>query len=294
MVLHRRQVRGCGVTRAQLRSRLKSGRWQSIGPVVIVAHNGPLTVEQRRWAAVLNAGDGAALGGRTTLEVAGLRGWECEDIHLVVPRGRHPAPVPAIPVIIHQSRRDPLPTWGGGPPRTSVERATIDAASWSKWPRSCAGILAAVVQQRLTTPDRLLAALQSAGHIPQRRLIGLTLIDIEGGAQALSEIDFGRLLRQRGLNVTVRQAVRLDGLGKRRYLDGVVTGPDGTEVAFEVDGAVHLAVNSYWRDMQRDNELMIAGQALLRFPSTAYRTDPERVIDQIWRALNAPSARRCA
>ena len=149
----------------------------------------------------------------------------------------------------------------GTPTRTNVERSAIDAASWSDRPRTCAGVLAAVVQQRLTTPTRLLAAFEKSGAIRHRPLMRRTLVDIAGGAQALSEIDIGRLCRRGGLNVTARQAIRLDAQGRRRYLDGIVTGPDGKEVAFEVDGAIHLAVRSYWDDMHRSNELLIAGSS---------------------------------
>lgn len=123
----------------------------------------------------------------------------------------------------------------------------------------------------------------------------LTLADIAGGAEALSEIDFGRLCRRHGLKIAARQQVRHDAQGRRRYLDGVATGPNGASVAFEVDGAIHLAVRDYWNDMARDNELMIAGQPLLRFPSLIVRTEPELVADQLHRALSrSASLRRTA
>jgi hypothetical protein len=184
----------------------------------------------------------------------------------------------------------------GSPARTTVERAAIDAACWSARSRHCAGLLAAVVQQRLSTPQRLLSELHAAGRIPRRRLMQLTLQDIAGGAAALSEIDFGRLCRRYGLTVASRQQLRLDAQGRRRYLDGVVTAPGGASVAFEVDGALHLAVRSYWDDMARGNELMIAGQSLLRFPSLIVRTEPALVADQLRRALSsaAASSLRCA
>ena len=116
----------------------------------------------------------------------------------------------------------------------------------------------------------------------------LTLDDIAGGAEALSEIDFGKLCRKHGLLVTGQQQVRLDGQGKQRYIDGYVVGPNGARAAYEVDGAPHLAVLSYWQDMERSNELLIAGQPLLRFPSLVVRTEGQKVVDQLRRALNRP------
>jgi very-short-patch-repair endonuclease len=197
-----------------------------------------------------------------------------------------------IPREVHQTRREDARRMRviGDPPRTAVERSAIDAASWSTSTRTCAGLLAAVVQQRLSTPQRLLETLNSAGRIPQRRLMRLTLTDISGGAEALSEIDFGQLCRRYGLRIALRQEVRRDAQGRRRYIDGVITDPSGARVAFEVDGALHLAVRNYWDDMARGNELVIAGQPVLRFPSMIVRTEPALVADQLRRALSNPAS----
>jgi hypothetical protein len=54
-----------------------------------------------------------------------------------------------------------------------------------------------------------------------------------------------------------------------------------------VDGAVHLLETTYWDDMSRANELLIAGQPLLRFPTVALRLDEARAAGQIRRALVA-------
>jgi hypothetical protein len=286
-IAHRRQLLECGVTRSRTVAQLRSGRWRAVGPLTIALHNGALTTEQRQWVALLSAGPKAGLGGRTALEVAGLKGWESVPIHVVVPPGRHVPDIAEVPVEVHQTRRSEAyrMALAGVPTRTNVERSALDAASWSINPRSCAGILAAVVQQRLTTADRLLTALEKSGRIRHKPLMRSTLHDISGGAQALSEIDIGRLCRRHGLRVTARQVIRLDATGRRRYLDGEVTGPNGKRVAFEVDGAVHLAVRSYWDDMERSNELLIAGVGLLRFPSLAVRIQGPKVVDQFRRAL---------
>jgi hypothetical protein len=286
-VLHRRQFRDCGITRSAVVSQLKARRWQTVGPVAIVLHNGPLTYEQQRWAAVLSSGGHAALAGRTALELGGLTRWESKAVQVLVPVGGHTPTLPGIAVEMHQTRRDEAYRLRvfGSPPRTTVERSALDAASWSNHPRTAGGLLAAVVQQRLTTAQRLLEELEKSGPIRHRRLMWHTLQDIAGGAHALSEIDIGKLCRSEGLMITARQVFRLDALGQRRYLDGIVTGPDGKEVAFEVDGAIHLMVLNYWEDMQRANELVIAKVPQLRFPSLAVRVDGPTVVDQFRRAL---------
>jgi hypothetical protein len=286
-VAHRRQLRESGITRSAIAAHLRAGRWQAIGPVAVVLHNGPLTMQQQRWAAVLSAGRRAALAGRTALEDAGLKRWESPCVQLLGPVGSDVPKLPGIKVELHRTRRVEAYRLKvvGSLPRTSVERSALDAASWTDNPRACAGLLAAVVQQRLSTPALLLAALDKSGPIKHRPFMRQILDDIAGGAQALTEIDMGRLCRREGLNVTARQVLRLDAKGRRRYLDGVVTGPDGKEVAFEVDGGLHLAVRNYWDDMMRANELLIVGLGQLRFPSYAVRAEGPVVVDQIRRAL---------
>jgi hypothetical protein len=156
--------------------------------------------------------------------------------------------------------------------------------------------LAAGVQQRLTTAQRLLTELESAGAIRYRRLLKRALIDIAGGAQAVSEIDFLRFCRRHGLPRPTLQVVRHDASGRRRYLDATLVGPTGKVVRVEIDGSLHLLVRRYWDDMARGNELVIGGETTLRFASVAIYGDDPLVLDQLRRALGSSgrSAQVCA
>lgn len=102
----------------------------------------------------------------------------------------------------------------------------------------------------------------------------------------MSEIDFTLLCRRFGLPEPERQAVRIDGSGRRRYLDAQWRRADGRLVVVEVDGAVHLAVSRWWADQLRQNELSLAEAIVLRFPSVVVREEPAIVAAQIRRALN--------
>jgi len=288
-VVRRRQLRDAGVSRGVERAHVQAGRWRPFADTVVILHNGPLTPEQQRWAAVLTAGSRSALAERTALEVAGLRGWEDDGVHILTPRGRTAPPISEFRVVMHETR---VPAGGclaviGDPQRTRVERSAIDAAGWSPRVRPACGLVAAVVQQRLSTGPRLLVALDAAGAIRHRRALRLALYDITGGAEALSEIDFVSMCRRYDLGRVIHQAVRLDAEGRRRYLDALIESDSGAQVACEVDGAVHLLPGTYWDDMSRANELLIAGQAVLRFPTVALRLDEARAADQIRRALIA-------
>lgn len=252
-------------------------------------HNGPLTERQRQWVALINSGPGVALAARSALAVDGLTGWEREAIEVLVPRGA--GVTSTREVRVHESRRfDPerdVPAMRL-PPRTRVSRSAIDAASWSRSSRTAVGLLAAVVQQGLARPEDLAVELERAGRIRWSRLLARAVSDIGGGSQALSEIDFIRLCRRFGLPPPHQQVLRVEPSGRRRYLDAEWVRADGRRVVAEVDGAVHLLPRRYWDDMDRGNELTLDGRVVLRFATYALRAEPERVAEQLSRALGLP------
>ena len=285
-VVCRAQLRSRGISDSVELAQLAARRWTAFPPNAVALHNGPLTRRQTWWVAVLNAGPRSALSAFTALEADGLTGWERPVVEVVVPRGATGPRPPGVRV--HESRRfepatDLHPT--RLPRRTRTARSAVDAATWSRSPRTAAGVLAAVVQQRLARPQELLAELDRAGRIRHRTLLLRAVADIAGGAQALSEIDFARLCRRARLPQPLRQAVRVDPSGRRRYLDAEWVRADGVRVVAEVDGAVHLLPRRYWDDMERANDLVLDGRIVLRFASFALRAHEDRVAVQLRRAL---------
>ena len=113
----------------------------------------------------------------------------------------------------------------------------------------------------------------------------LAVDDVGQGAQALSEIDLGRLCRRYGLPQPVRQAVRADRYGRRRYVDAEWISRSGRTIVAEVDGALHLAPRRWWDDQLRQNELVLTGDLVLRFPSVIVRHEQPIVAGQLGRAL---------
>jgi hypothetical protein len=286
-ITRRDQLSALGLSRNVVESMLVAGRWREHGSIVIAFHNGLLTRGQQLWAAVLNAPWPAALAARTAATEQGLAGWDAECVEIVVERG---AVVPTglgIDVKVHESRRftaaDLHPT--RRLPQVRIERALVDAAVWSRSPRTACGVMAAGVQQRTTTAERIREELERAGKVRHRKLLARALIDIEGGAQAMSELDFLRFCRRNGLPRPVLQAVRLDPNGRRRYLDATFERRDGSLLRVEVDGALHLVVRTYWDDMYRGNELVIDNDAALRFASYVIHANDETALNQLRRAL---------
>ncbi len=277
------QLERAGCTRAEVRARIAARRWQRIGRA-IVTHGGPLTTEQRRRAAVLNGGPRAALTSFTALEAQGLRNWSRDEVHLLTARGARVAARHELRIVGHT-----LDIWRPEQIRLGhlhrVPHAAVLAAASLDSPRAACGLLAAVVQQRLSSPAALLDAISGRATLARRHLLCSALDDVAMGAQALSEIDFVRLCRRFQLPAPTQQSVRVERSGRRRYLDASWIRGDGRTVAVEVDGALHLNVATWWSDQLRQNELVLDDTVLLRYPSVVVRTGPAAVAEQLRRAL---------
>lgn len=271
-----------------LRWRLKSGRWQQPCRGIIVAQSGPLSTMQTLRVAVLWAGNGAALGGLTAAKLQGFRGFGDKDeaIHLIRPAGRTKrATRPSLQLVVHSSRKltaaDIHPA--RHPPQTRIARSLVDAAAWMGTDRGAQAVLAAGVQQRMVRVTDLIAEVARNKRVRRRELMLVTLADIEGGAHALSELDFTRLVvRQFHLPAPDRQAARRDRQGRRRWLDVVW---EEARVIVEIDGAGHIDVVQYWDDMDRSNDFTLQHYQILRFPAWMIRYHPEHVASQIRDAI---------
>jgi hypothetical protein len=287
------------LTPSELRWQIASGRWQKPVRGVVVAQSGPLTDRQMLRATVLRAGPRAALAGLTAARLDGFRGFSDKfsfadyPIHLVVPYGyKKRTPLSGLTCVTHYSQKltdaDVHPD--RQPRRTRIARSLIDAAAWMPTDRGAMAVLAAGVQQRLVRADDLRRVVDAIGTLHRRRLILATLRDVAGGAQALSELDFTRqVVRAFGLPEPSRQTARRDVRGRRRWID--VLWEEG-KLAVEIDGAQH-AEDPFqrWDDMERDNELGIAGYRTLRFPAWVVRRHPESVARRILEALSESGCR---
>lgn len=295
-VLTYRQAIQC-LTPGQLRGRIRTGRWRAIVPGVVLAGNGHLTRQQQLWTAVLVASSPAArspdavLAGETSAAESGVRGMRTDPIFVLVPAARHrphrlgrlPLDMPRVVV----RRTSVLPRAHlqvGRPRRTSLPRAVVDAASWAPSDRAARTVLASARQQRRVTPEELLAVVRHRLRIKRRALILETITDIAGGAEALSEIDLVKLCRRFGLPMPDLQERRKDASGRTRFLDAYWR-KWGLQV--EVDGAHHMTTQHWEADMQRQNEVWISGDRILRFSGYQARRKPADVADQIRRALLA-------
>jgi hypothetical protein len=245
----------------------------------VVLHNAELTPRNLQWAAVLSVKGPAAVCGRTAAAGYRLRGFDSDRVEVLVGAKDRVPDIEGVRWRRHRrfSTADISP--GPRPAAVRPARAVVDAASWTDEARVACALLIASVQQRVTTVAALREALDAAGQIRHRHQLTAVVVDIEGGVDSLSERDFGRLVRRAGLPEPIRQSVRFDANGRRRYIDA-----DFGAFSVEIDGGFHLRPLNYWADARRQNELVLGGDRIIRFPSVAIRLEPEVVVAQLRQA----------
>lgn len=271
---------GAGWTYSAVRAQLDAGRWRQFGRAIVL-HSGEPTQQERHAVILLNCGPKAVWTAFTAVEMCGLTGWERDETHVLVSAGTRKPRLRGFPCRLHYTSN-----WDTS--RHLVARrlhrpadALALAAATFREARPACGVLCAGVQQRLVTAQMLTDALERQPRLRHRRVLLSAAADIAQGSQALSEIDFVRLCRRYRLPAPARQAVRTDTQGRRRYLDAEWIRRDGRRVVVEVDGALHLVAARWWSDQLRQNQLVISGSLVLRYPSFVVRTETELVAEQL-------------
>jgi len=241
--------------------------------VVVSTFTGELTQVQRAWLGVLHAGPPALVGGYTALELHGLKNWHRDDITVLVDEQAHSD---ALDGIDWFRTRRPLELWKAKNPQplARVEPAALLCAAHEPSWRTAQGLLAAVVQQRLTTAADLRRQLERMKPLRRSPRFRLLLTEIEGGAGSLAEVDITRMCRDFGLPLPARQRRRKDRAGRWRYTDCEWDLPDGTVLVLEVDGAFHMEVEHWEDDIQRQRRLTAPGRIIVRCTSREARDEP--------------------
>jgi very-short-patch-repair endonuclease len=271
-------------TEAAIRHRLRSGRWSEPHPRVFVAHGGaPVTDAQRLWIAALAAGPGALVAGCTAIGQYGLRRYSGPAVHLLLPARRQARRLPP-GVVAHRTTVLPADDVHARalPPRTMPARTVVDAAQWAPSEDVATAIVAAAFQRGLVTEREISEVLGRLPRARRRSVIAHAAADAAGGSHSLAELHYLRRSRQQGLPEPSRQVFRVDASGRRRYLDIYY---ELWRVHVEIDGAQHNDPRAAWADMQRQNDLWIPGERLLRFPAFAVRHHPTEVFAQVRAAL---------
>jgi hypothetical protein len=239
--------------------------------------------------AVLHAGSRSLLGGLSAGEVTGLAGWHRDTITVLVDDELAFEPVEGVRFFRSRRPFELLRSPSPGIPRVRLEPAVLLWAAYDAPLRAAHGVLAASVQQRLTTPDRLLTWIDTLQPLRRARGFRRTVGDIAGGAQSGAELDVRRLCRRFGLRPPDRQRPRADRAGKRRWTDCEWDLRDGSTLILEVDGAFHVDVLQWGADIKRARSLTTRRRAVVRCTAFELRHEMDDVARDLI-ALGVPRA----
>jgi hypothetical protein len=275
-LITRRQLRGLRLTYNYVDTQLDAGRWQEISSTVLCTTTGELSRRQLMWAGTLHAGPRSALGGLTALESHGLERWHRDDITVLVEKSHHLEPIAGIrfvetrrPINLLTSPR-PLPTW-------RVEPAALLWAGYEPVTRSAYGLLAACVQQGLTTPYRLDGWIARMRPLRRAKLFRRYLGELAAGTQSATERDVLTMCDTFRLPRPHQQTRRRDSAGRQRFTDCEWRLSDGRVVVLEVDGGFHMRVEHWSADIERERQLVATGVIVVRCTALELREHPERV-----------------
>lgn len=263
-VLARRQVLGAGLSDEWVARQLASGRWQRVHPGVYATCTGSLGWDSRCWAAVLYAGEGAALAGQSALRTWGLRTRSPDEglVTVAVDHMRRVRPTRGVEIVrvkhlarlVHPARTPGL---------LRLESAVLMLAAQARRPDDAIGVLADACQQGRTTPRRLIDQLVTLpGNLRSRGTIRAVLHDVALGAYSFLEVHYLRdVERPHGLPTGSRQ--RRVSAGHRIWFRDVEY--IGLGVVAELDGRLgHEGFDDRAADMARDNDTTTNGARTLR------------------------------
>ncbi len=262
-VIARRQALMVGLADHDIRRLLRRREWALVHDGVYVDHTGPLTWLQRAWAAVLFAWP-AALCHDSAIRAADGPGRRDRDdtspLHVAVERDRaFTAPAGVVP---HRLADLDLKThWNLGPPRLRIEQAVLDVAAESADDFTAIAVLAAAIQSRRTTAERVLEALHTRTRIPRRTFLIRVLRDIADGSCSVLEHGYlSRVERPHGLPRAGRQ-VRASSRGPI-YRDVEYR---RLRLVVELDGRLfHNTAEARDRDLDRDLDAALDGRDTVR------------------------------
>lgn len=287
-LLSRRQLNELGVDRWRVRNQIAAGRWAERSAMVISTTTGPLSREQVMWVGVLHAGPRALIGGLAAAEVAGLRNWHRDDVTVLIPEELEVDDVPGID--FHRTRRrlDLMRDSRSELPVCRIEPAVLLFGAYQRSRRTAQGVVAAVVQQRLSEPAALIHWVNAMRPLRWAPMFREVIGDIAGGSQSVAELDVVRACRAHGLQTPQRQLKRLDASGRFRFTDCEWRLPDGRVVVLEIDGAFHMEVGHWEDDLTRQRQLSSVDRIIVRCTARELRDEPWRVMTDL-RRLGIPT-----
>ncbi|MEU4452940.1 type IV toxin-antitoxin system AbiEi family antitoxin domain-containing protein [Nocardioides sp. NPDC023903] len=230
-----------GLSRIDIERSVRRNELRRVHPRVYINHTGPLTWEQRAWAAVLYAAP--ALLCRDSLEAPRGRD-DGRSIHVAIDHSRKVMPQPGI--VVHRMRDLERKAYGGTPPRLKVEDNALAMANEARSEIDAIARVAEVASRSYVTAATLQEALNRAHSLRRRKLIQGLVDDLATGTHSVLEHGYlTKVERAHGLPAGRRQSPRIGASGNQfRDIEY-----ERYALVVELDGALG---HDTWRDQARD------------------------------------------
>jgi hypothetical protein len=265
----RQQLLDAGLESQVIFRRLEHGRWQQLYRGVYAVFTGPPPRETQLWAALLRAGPGAVLSHLSAAELHGLIDYPGESIFVTVSSTRR---VTARGIDVRMSGRIAEAAQPGREPaRTNLEETVFDLIELAVAFDDACGWITRAVGRRLTTEERLSAALKLRKKMRWRARLEDVLAAAGDGIHSVLEYRYLRdVERAHGLPRSQHQ-VRMVIDGKTVYRDAYY---QDYKLAVELDGRLAHPDEERRRDRHRDNKAGVDGILTTRYDWQDVRGHP--------------------
>jgi very-short-patch-repair endonuclease len=148
------------------------------------------------------------------------------------------------------------------PPQTKLEETVLDLSDLARTAEDAVAWPIKACQRRLTTPDRIISALEDRSRARWRRDVADAIPEILAGVDSSLELRYFRdVERRHGLPRGDRQVAVVRGIS-RQYIDVRYS---AYSVVVELDGVLAHSGESKTRDARRDNANTLDGYQTLRY-----------------------------
>jgi len=275
-VVTRAQLQQHGLLPHEIQRMLRRRELARVHPGVFVDHTGPLSEQQRAWAAVLHVGRAALyLGSAEDPPAAGL-------LHLAIaPERRVRAPEG---VRVHRvTGLEAKAEWHRCPPRVRFEDNVLALVHRAGSEIDAIALLTGAAGSRRTTGERLRAAMARRTRTARRALVEAVIADLEAGTCSVLEHGYlTRVERAHGLPEGTRQ-VKRQGVKGSEYRDVEY---EEYGLVVELDSRVgHAGWDAQARDADRDLDDHAEGRESVRLRWPQVFTTPCRTAERVGRIL---------
>lgn len=285
-VITRTEALSLGMSEGQIRSRIRSGAWERIGPQAFRLTGAPVTWLGEARAAALSAQ--GLISHRAAARVWGFDGFSRATLELTVPTGTSRGSGGS--ARWHRSTQYDLAaaTDHAGVPVTGRARTVLDVAGFVSVPRLHQVVDEVLRRRWLEWPDLYEVLVRHARR--GRRGVGNLrgLLDARYGDAEIPDSRWNRMVWQllcdAGLPEPRLEHVARDSLG--RFIGRLDLAYPRQMVGIELDSRRHhLNSTSFGTDRARSNRLVNAGWRLLHFTWEVYVDRPSELVRAVRTAL---------